>query len=586
VERIIPVENQVFAIVLTFLIFVQTLSRFCLFCGGVFASLLTKFFVSTGYKFNLSTYLPLIIGGTLAFGIILGGQFSNSKLDGKDEVLNQTLKLREILWYINNEYVDSVQTSSLVDETIGKLLENLDPHSNYLTPQRAEIANASLLGGFDGIGVEFNMLRDTLFVVGVVPDGPSYKAGLMPGDRIVVVDNDTIAGRRLSNEVIIQKLRGPKGSSVFVQVNRRSEKELLGFTIKRAAIATSTVDTYYLGADDIGFIKLSSFGSKSADEFKSALSDLVSKGMRGLILDLRGNGGGYVSAAEQIADELLGNNALIVTQKGKQDKYLKETRAIRPGMFEEGPVVVLMDEFSASASEILAGALQDNDRALIVGRRSYGKGLVQRPFKLNDNSELRLTVARYYTPSGRSIQRSYENGREEYQKDINQRFQSGEMYDWHLQGLDTSNVFSTLSGRPVYGGGGISPDVFIPIDTTGQKPFANQVLNAQLLREMAIEYLEEHKLKLMAYEVQDAVKQFSHTESDWTKILARAKSLGIEAPETIPAATKSELMQYYKAYIFRGAFGDEGFFAVLNINDPMYLRALQEIDRAALLAGK
>jgi len=547
---------------------------------------LTKFFVSTGSKFNLSTYLPLIIGGTLALGIIIGGQFSGSKLDGKDEVLNQTLKLREILWYINNEYVDSVQTGNLVDETIGKLLEKLDPHSNYLTPKRAEIANASLQGGFDGIGVEFNMLRDTLFIVGVVSEGPSDKAGLIPGDRIIVVDNDTIAGRRISNEGIIQKLRGPKGSSVFVQVQRRAENELLGFTIKRAAIATSTVDAYYLGADDIGYIKLSSFGSKSAEEFKSALSDLLTKGMRGLILDLRGNGGGYVSAAEQIADELLGNNALIVTQKGKQDKYLKETRAIRPGLFEDGPMVVLVDEFSASASEILAGALQDNDRALIVGRRSYGKGLVQRPFKLNDNSELRLTVARYYTPSGRSIQRPYENGRDEYQMDISQRFQSGEMYDWHLQGVDTTKVFSTVTGRPVYGGGGISPDVFIPIDTTWQTPFANRVLNTQLLREMAIEYVEEHRVKLMAYEVQDAVKQIRLTESDWTKILQRARSMGIDIPETVAANTQSELMQFYKAYIFRGAFGDEGFLAVLNLSDPMYLRALQEIDRAALLAGK
>jgi carboxyl-terminal processing protease len=535
---------------------------------------------------SVSTYLPLFLGLTLALGIIIGAQFGATKLDGDDKVLNQTLKLREILFYVDREYVDSVDTNPLVEEAIGSMLEKLDPHSTYFPPKKAEIANASLQGGFDGIGVEFNMVRDTLMVMGVVPDGPSNKAGILPGDRIVMVDEDTIAGKGLSSQQIIETLRGPKGSSVFVKIQRRKEAELLGYTIQRDKIPTATVDASYLSTTNVGYIKLSSFGAQSAEEFREALSDLKSRGMEGLIIDLRGNPGGYMSAAEQIADELLGENALIVTQKGKQDKYLRETRAIKPGLFEEGPVVVLMDEYSASASEILAGALQDNDRALIVGRRSFGKGLVQRPIKLKDNSELRLTIARYYTPSGRSIQRPYENGLEEYQMDIASRFESGEVYDWHLQGVDTSEVFSTVSGRPVYGGGGISPDVYVPLDSQLVSAAVNRILSSQLLREMAIEYVENNELLIKAMSMTDAVQKQWLPADSWSIIQQRAKGLGITGSEDINKEEKEYLLNYYKAYIIRGIFGDTGFYRVLNLSDPMYLSALQAMPQAGVLAAK
>lgn len=534
---------------------------------------------------SVSTYLPLFLGLTLALGIVIGAQFGTTKLDGDDKVLNQTLKLREILFYVDREYVDSVDTNPLVEEAIGTMLEKLDPHSTYFPPKKAEIANAALQGGFDGIGVEFNMVRDTLMVMGVIPNGPSSKAGVLPGDRIVMVDEDTIAGKGLGSQQIIETLRGPKGSSVFVRIFRKSESDLLGLTIQRDKIPTQTVDASYLSPNDIGYIKLSSFGAQSADEFREALTDLKSRGMEGLIVDLRGNPGGYMSAAEQIADELLGDNALIVTQKGKQDKYLRETRAIKPGLFEDGPIVVLMDEYSASASEILAGALQDNDRALIVGRRSFGKGLVQRPIKLKDNSELRLTIARYYTPSGRSIQRPYENGLKEYQMDIATRFESGEMYDWHKQGIDTSEVYTTVAGRPVYGGGGISPDVYVPLDSSLISTSMNRLLASQLLREMAIEYVEEKELLLKAMALSDAVQNDWLPSDSWINIRKRAAELAISGLDELSPEQVQYVLTYYKAYIVRGVFGDTGFFGVLNLNDPMYLRALQEIPQAGILAS-
>lgn len=534
---------------------------------------------------SVSTYLPLFLGLTLALGIIIGAQFGTTKLDGDDKVLNQTLKLREILFYIDREYVDSVDTNPLVEEAIGSMLEKLDPHSTYFPPKKAEIANAALQGGFDGIGVEFNMVRDTLMVMGVVADGPSSKAGVLPGDRIVMVDEDTIAGKGLGSQQIIETLRGPKGSSVLVSVFRKNEPDLVRLTIQRDKIPTQTVDAWYLSPNDIGYIKLSSFGAQSADEFREALSDLKSRGMEGLVIDLRGNPGGYMSAAEQIADELLGDNALIVTQKGKQDKYLRETRAIKPGLFESGPIVVLMDEYSASASEILAGALQDNDRALIVGRRSFGKGLVQRPIKLKDNSELRLTIARYYTPSGRSIQRPYENGLKEYQMDIAARFESGEMYDWHKQGIDTSDVYTTTVGRPVYGGGGISPDVYVPLDSSMVSAGMNRLLASQLLREMAIEYVEEKEVLLKAMALPEVIQDDWLPSDTWMKIRRRAAELDVAGLDDLADAQVQYLLNYYKAYIVRGVYGDTGFYGVLNLNDPMYLRALQEIPQAGILAA-
>lgn len=534
-------------------------------------------------KSTLSTRLPLYLGLTLAVGIFIGSKFSGNKLDSNDRVLQSTLKLREILFHVDREYVDTVNMEQLVENAIGGLLKDLDPHSAYLTPRRSELANQSLQGAFDGIGVEFTMVRDTLTVMGVITDGPSSKAGVLPGDKILIVDKDTIAGRRLDSQEIISKLRGPRGSSVYVAIKRRNEPELIGYTLIRDKIPTKSVDVAYMSTPEIGYIKVNSFGATTADEFKLALNNLKGQGMTKLMIDLRGNGGGYVSAAELMADELLGQNALIVSQKGKQEMYNKDTRAIRPGAFEDGPIVVLMDEFSASAAEILAGALQDNDRALIVGRRSFGKGLVQRPIKLNDGSELRLTIARYYTPSGRSIQRPYDNGRNEYQSEINSRFESGELFGEPAYS-DTSFVYTTTKGRTVFGGGGIMPDYYVSLDTMENSPYLNQLLSSQVLRELAIEYTQEHQIKLRSWDPDSFKKDFVIDDEMIQSLISRAEKQGVPFRPNQFKASEQQIRRYLKAFIGRSLWGEEGFYPVLNLGDAVYLRALSLFDEAETLA--
>lgn len=523
------------------------------------------------------------MGLTLAVGIFIGSKFSGNKLDSNDRVLQSTLKLREILFHVDREYVDTVNMEQLVENAIGGLLKDLDPHSAYLTPRRSELANQSLQGAFDGIGVEFTMVRDTLTVMGVITDGPSSKAGVLPGDKILIVDKDTIAGRRLDSQEIISKLRGPRGSSVYVAIKRRNEPELIGYTLIRDKIPTKSVDVAYMSTPEIGYIKVNSFGATTADEFKLALNNLKRQGMTKLMIDLRGNGGGYVSAAELMADELLGQNALIVSQKGKQEMYNKDTRAIRPGAFEDGPIVVLMDEFSASAAEILAGALQDNDRALIVGRRSFGKGLVQRPIKLNDGSELRLTIARYYTPSGRSIQRPYDNGRNEYQSEIKSRFESRELFGEPAYS-DTSFVYTTTKGRTVFGGGGIMPDYYVSLDTMENSPYLNQLLSSQVLRELAIEYTEEHQIKLRSWDPDSFKKDFVIDDEMIQSLISRAEKQGVPFRPNQFKASEQQIRRYLKAFIGRSLWGEEGFYPVLNLGDAVYLRALSLFDEAETLA--
>jgi carboxyl-terminal processing protease len=539
--------------------------------------------VSEQTKSILSTHLPLYLGLTLAVGIFIGSKFSGNKLDSNDRVLQSTLKLREILFHVDREYVDTVNMEQLVENAIGGLLKDLDPHSAYLTPRRSELANQSLQGAFDGIGVEFTMVRDTLTVMGVITDGPSSKAGVLPGDKILIVDKDTIAGRRLDSQEIISKLRGPRGSSVYVAIKRRNEPELIGYTLIRDKIPTKSVDVAYMSTPEIGYIKVNSFGATTADEFKLALNNLKRQGMTKLMIDLRGNGGGYVSAAELMADELLGQNALIVSQKGKQEMYNKDTRAIRPGAFEDGPIVVLMDEFSASAAEILAGALQDNDRALIVGRRSFGKGLVQRPIKLNDGSELRLTIARYYTPSGRSIQRPYDNGRNEYQSEIKSRFESRELFGEPAYS-DTSFVYTTTKGRTVFGGGGIMPDYYVSLDTMENSPYLNQLLSSQVLRELAIEYTEEHQIKLRSWDPDSFKKDFVIDDEMIQSLISRAEKQGVPFRPNQFKASEQQIRRYLKAFIGRSLWGEEGFYPVLNLGDAVYLRALSLFDEAETLA--
>ncbi len=533
-----------------------------------------------------SINLPLFVGLALAVGIIIGAQFSQSKLDSTDTVMRNTLKLREVLFYLDREYVDSVNTDDLVEKAIGGLLQNLDPHSSYLPPSNAALATSNLQGTFDGIGVEFNMIRDTLTIMGVVPNGPSEKAGLLLGDKIITVNDDTIAGVKFSNQKVVETLRGPRGSSVYVGLLRKNEPELLSVSILRDKIPQKSVDVHYMVNEEIGYVKISTFGAATTEEFRIALSDLKSRGMTKLMIDLQGNPGGYVSAAEAIADELLGNSMLIVSQKGKLAKFDNDTYAIKDGLFEEGPLVLLVDEFSASASEILAGAIQDNDRGLIVGRRSFGKGLVQRPIKLADQSELRLTIARYYTPSGRSIQRSYENGRAAYSQDISDRLSNGAFFESDTTLFEGQQRFETLKGRPVYGGGGILPDHFVALDTAQNSAYLNRLIASQVMRELALEVVDERGAALKNMEFRAFDQNFKVDASLMNRLIQMANVREVQYSQADFDKSRNKIAGYLKAFIAKSIYGDAGFYPIINNMDEVYQIGLTLFEEAGVLAEK
>ena len=350
---------------------------------------------------------PMLLAAGLVIGLLIGVSIFEFK-PGRSTVMNNVSRFSEVLSLINQSYVDSVNVKQLVTGAISNMLEKLDPHSIYIPKKDVELTNSDLRGEFEGVGIEFNIIRDTIVVVTALPGGPSANEGIESGDKIIKVNDENVAGIGISIRGVVDRLRGPKGSQVNVSIKRRNESELLKFTITRDKIPQYSVDAAYMINKDIGYIKISRFSSTTYDEFHSKLKELLEKGMNKLVLDLQNNPGGYMDRAVDVADEFIGNDEMIVSQKGKTDKYNAEYRAYRKGLFETEPVIVLIDENSASGAEIVAGALQDDDRALIVGRRSFGKGLVQVPMMLSDGSELRLTIARYYTPSGRSIQKPYD----------------------------------------------------------------------------------------------------------------------------------------------------------------------------------
>jgi carboxyl-terminal processing protease len=530
--------------------------------------------------------LPLFFGLAMALGIIIGANFTRPKLQTGEAILKNTLKLREILFYIDKEYVDSVNTGELVEKAIGGMLEKLDPHSAYLPIKSAVIANQDLQGEFDGIGVEFNVIRDTVTIMAVLPGGPSERAGLLPGDKIIQVEGERIAGVKASSQTIVSTLRGPRGSAAKVDIKRKGQKELIEVSIIRDKIPQFSLATHYMVDHETGYIKINSFSATTHDEFKKALSDLKNRGMRKLLIDLQGNPGGYVSTAVGVADELLGKNAEIVRQVGKEDKYFQNTKAIRPGLFETGPVVILVDESTASAAEILAGALQDNDRALIVGRRTYGKGLVQRPIKLEDGSELRLTIARYYTPSGRSIQRPYDNGREDYRQESMRRLQNGAYFHADSTGMDTLKTYQTVTGRKVYGGGGIMPDRFVALDTSSNSAYLSRLVSSQAIKEVAMDFVAENRARLEKMGFEEFERSFNINSPIFAKMISHAQSVGIPYDQAGFEKSKTTIGIYLKAFIARGIWSDSGFFPILNKTDEIYLHALTLFTEAEILAQR
>lgn len=488
----------------------------------------------------------------------------------------QLKKMSEVMSYIDQYYVDEVNTDSIYGLAINAMLQGLDPHSSYATVEENKTMMETLEGSFEGIGIQFNIMNDTLMVVSVISGGPSEKAGLMAGDRMIEVDGKSIVG--IKNDQAFKLLRGKKGSKVKVGILRPGFKDKYTYEITRGVIPTYTVDVSYMIDKQTGYIKLNEFGSTTAKEFSNAIQKLKRQGMTQLIVDLRGNGGGFLDAAVSVCDEFLGNKQKIVSIEGSKERP-QVIYASRKGDFEDGKVVILIDDFSASASEIVAGAVQDNDRGTIVGRRSFGKGLVQRQFDLSDNSSIRLTTSRYHTPSGRCIQRDYEKGTEAYYEDIYNRLLNGEMESIDSIHLDSSKVYHTVNGRTVYGGGGIMPDIFVPIDHDKNLDAYYDIANSSALIQFAFHYTNEHKAELQ--------KRFSDTKSYVSGMTVSDQMLqqlvsyyeknNKKKVSKMSANSAKELKTWLKALIGRNLYGDEAFYPVINKTDPVINKALETL---------
>ena len=529
--------------------------------------------------------LPLLLAVTLAVGILTGATVVDSK-GTSDGIMSNFLKFREILTYIERDYVDEVETEKLVEGAINNMLSELDPHSVYIPAEEAKLAKSQLEGEFDGIGVEFNLIKDTIYVVAPLSGGPSEKVGIQSGDKIVSVDNKTIAGTNLTNKDVFNLLRGPKGSTVDLGIKRRGQKDLLHFQVERDRIPQYSVDVSYMVNSEIGYIKVSRFSATTYEEFKVALSKLKDAGMQKLILDLQGNPGGYMDRAVNMADEFISGNKMIVYTDGKQDRYDSEAKAYRKGIFEEGSLIVLIDEGSASASEIVSGAIQDNDRGLIVGRRSFGKGLVQMPIDLNDGSELRLTISRYYTPSGRSIQKPYNTEESDYELDIMNRFEHGELFNPDSIKFVDSLKYKTSKGRTVYGGGGIMPDYFIAFDTTMNSPYLNQLFTSNVFREYTLNYYEQNKTRLSKMDFDDYRDNFKVTDEMLQNLISLAERADVKFRKEEFERSKPLLKNYIKAYIARSVWNNEGYYPIINEHNEIFQEALGLFEKAEELASR
>jgi carboxyl-terminal processing protease len=533
-------------------------------------------------KFDIRA--PLLIAAGLAIGILIGATLIHQSNSSKI-IVSSVTKFREIISNIENSYVDEVDPENLVEDAILDMLENLDPHSIYIPKKDVEITNADLRGEFEGIGIEFNIIKDTILVVAPLVGGPSEAVGLKSGDKIIKVDEETVAGIGITIRDVVNALRGPKGTEVTVSILRKNEKGLLDFTIIRDKIPQYSVDAAYMINDEIGYIKITRFASTTYEEFREDMVELTSRGMTKLILDLQGNPGGYMERAVDVADEFISGDKLIVTQDGRVKRYNAEFRAYRKGLFEEQPVIVLIDEGSASGSEIVAGALQDHDRALIVGRRSFGKGLVQMPIPLSDGSELRLTISRYYTPSGRCIQKPYTNGKDSYQADRINRYENGEYFNEDsIEFIDTLK-YNTAKGRVVYGGGGIMPDHFVPLDTTFTTAYLSHLLYRNAIREFTLNYYNENRERLEAMSLSDFKNHFRVTDKMLDEVIRIGESVGVTFDEQQFLVSKPLIINRVKSFIARSVWNNEGWYRIANEFNEVYQEALTQFEEAEHLAS-
>ncbi len=522
---------------------------------------------------KVQVWLPLIFSVIMILGMIIGYQLRKNT-SGGDSFLknNDRTSLEEAISLVQNKYVDNVHIDSLEAPAINSLLDQLDPHSIYIPSTDVVSMNEDLQGNFQGIGVEFQIIKDTVNVMNVIPDGPSFKSGVEIGDKIIKVnDSFNLTGKNIAVEDVRKQLRGPANSLVAITVLRNNASKKINIT--RGNIPLYSLDAAYMINNNTGYIKLNKFSETTYQEFMRAMEKLKQQHMQQLILDLRDNGGGIMQESVEIADEFLSADKLIVYTQGVHSPRA-DYRCGKDGVFETGKLVVLVDETSASASEILAGALQDWDRATILGRRTFGKGLVQQQFTLSDKSELRLTVARYYTPLGRNIQKPYDKGKEQYEEELVNRFHDGEVVIGDTT-KPKGHAFKTPNGHLVYGGGGITPDIFVGYDTTMQPKEVMQLYAKNTLADFVYNYYIEHRTKLWQYKSPEQLyKQFHFGESDWQQFTNFAKQDSIDVSK-LAVTAKTFVTGQMENLLARQIWRTEGFFELSNVNDPMIKKALE-----------
>lgn len=526
--------------------------------------------------------LPIFLAVALALGIFIGAGMNSGSVESKDSVMANLSKFRTVVNHINEYYVDEVKSEELVETAIEEMLKELDPHSLYIPYEEHKITGTQLEGNYEGIGVEFNIFRDTIFVVTPLSGGPSEELGIMSGDKIIKVEDEVVAGVGMNNRGVVERLRGPADSKVTVTILRGNKQ--IEYTITRGEIPQFSMDVAYMLDPTTGYIKINRFAQTTFLEFKEAMFQLQEKGMKNLVLDLTGNGGGYMEPAVKMVDEFLEDGKMIVYTKGKFKQANFSHKSDTPGDFEKGAVIVLIDEGSASASEIVAGALQDHDRGLVVGRRSFGKGLVQNYWELNDGSELRLTTSRYYTPSGRNIQKPYEAGNlKSYYQEYYQRYQNGEMYSADSIKVADSLIFKTAKGRTVFGGGGIVPDYFVPLDTAGNSNLVTKIFNTSTIHEFAFNYARQNEKELEAMGLERFISDYQVSEGTFNDLLVKAKSNGVEINPADGTKSRDLIQTYLKAFIGRGIWDNDAFFPVVNQRDEIVQKALTLIAEAESL---
>ena len=525
-------------------------------------------------------FMPILLAVGIVIGIAIGVFYSNIYSSNRLGVIKgSSNKINALLRIVNDSYVDTMNMEDMVEKTMPLILSELDPHSSYIPAKNLEEVNSELKGHFSGIGIQFTIKDDTIHVNSVIPGGPSEKVGLMAGDRIIEVDDSAFVGKKVTNSEAMKRLKGEKGSEVKLGIFRPGEPETLHFTIIRGDIPVKSVDAAYMIDGKWGFVKVNKFGETTYPELLFALAKLNQENMQGLIVDLRGNTGGYMAAAIQMVNEFLPANKLIVYTEGR--KFPRENYTSNgTGSSQSLPIVVLVDEGSASASEIFAGAIQDNDRGTIIGRRSFGKGLVQQPIEFNDGSAIRLTIARYHTPSGRCIQKPYEKGKgAEYEMDLLTRYEHGEFFSADSIKQNENEVYYTGLGRKVYGGGGIMPDIFVPHDTLGMTSYFRMAANRGLIIRYAFDYTDHNRNKLMEYKTEEEMSNYLKTQNLLVKFAKWAEKKGLKRRNNMLITSKELFETSIYGNIIYNMLGMEEYIKYLNRTDNTVLKAVEVLEK-------